>query len=223
MNRLGTLLITLLMSFFLFVEAAPEKEKKLLLVVGCGRSGTAYMTSFLKQAGVQVRHEQMGEDGSVSWLLTARTDWAPWGPLSADYDFAHVFHQVRNPIKMIQSFYNSPPLATWNWISYVIPEIELSDPDLTKCVKYWIYWNKMAEAQAEWTYRIEDFDNCYKEFGERLGIALSCEDVKAIAKDTNTRGVPQHPITWEILKDELDSDLYQLLCETAIHYGYDCN
>lgn len=204
-----------------FVEGVPPTQKRFLLITGCGRSGTAFMQEYLSRCGVGVTHEKtMGDHGCVSWLMAADCDWAPWGPLYRRYTFEHVFHQVRNPIKVIQSFYNFPPLATWKWIASVVPEIKLTDSPLTKASKYWYYWNIMAESKAEWTYRIEDFGTAYQEMSERLGVPLSESVLKNMPRDVNTRGKAERVITWKILRDELDPDLYEKVCELAVHYGY---
>lgn len=200
------------------LEGAVEHKK--VLVTGCGRSGTGYICAFLKASGLDVHHEYMGADGSVSWLMGATVDEAPWGPLAKDYRFDHVFHQVRNPIKVIQSFYNVPPLATWEWIGRCLPQIKADDPLLTKCAKYWVYWNKMVTKKAEWTFRIEDFDVTYREMGRRLGIDLKAEVLQKIGKKTNTKGLPKRVITWKILKDELDARTYREVVKLARHYRY---
>src|SRR5580692_5990288 len=62
--------------------AVIKKIPRFLLVTGCGRSGTGYMVTFLKASGLDLKHEYMGNDGSVSWLMAAEIEWAPWGPLS---------------------------------------------------------------------------------------------------------------------------------------------
>ena len=144
------------------LESTASKSVKNVLVIGCGRSGTAYISKFLKASGIDAPHEhRMGSDGCVSWLMTADVHWAPWGPLFRNYKFRHIFHQVRNPLKVIQSFYNVPPSASWEWICKVIPEIKMFEPNLVKCAKYWFYWNRLAASRAEWTYRIEDFDEVF--------------------------------------------------------------
>ena len=195
-------------------------EHKRVLVTGCGRSGTGYMCVFLKASGLDVHHEYMGADGSVSWLMGATVDEAPWGPLSKDFHFDHIFHQVRNPIKVIQSFYNVPMRATWEWIGRCLPQIKADDPLLTKCAKYWVYWNKMVAKKAEWTFRIEDFDDDYQELGRRLGIELKPEVLQKIGKKTNSKGPPQRVITWKILKEELDPETYREVVKLARHYKY---
>lgn len=196
------------------------KVKRLVLITGCGRSGTGYMKDFLKASGLDVRHEYMGADGSVSWLMAADVDRAPWGPLSKDFHFKHVFHQIRDPLKVMQSFYDYPPRATWEWISDVIPEIKLTDSDMTKVAKYWYYWNLMAEAKAEWSYRIEDFDKKYIEMGRRLGLRFDKKVLAGISKKNNSKGPVKTLFTWSLLKAEIDPDLYEKICKLAERYGY---
>lgn len=209
------------LSVFLFVTLLLEGvEEKKVLVTGCGRSGTGYMCAFLKASGLDVHHEYMGGVGSVSWLMGASVDKAPWGPLAKDFHFEHVFHQVRDPLKVIQSFYNVPPLATWEWIGYCLPQVKATDPLLTKCAKYWVYWNQMVEKKAEWTFRIEDFDTAYLELGRRLGVEFKREVLEAIGKKTNTKGPPKRVITWKILKEELDRDTYLEVVKLARKYRY---
>ena len=94
-------LLSVFLFLTVFLDAAIENKK--VLVTGCGRSGTGYMCTFLKASGLDVHHEYMGADGSVSWLMGATVDKAPWGPLAKGFHFEHVFHQVRNPLKVIQS------------------------------------------------------------------------------------------------------------------------
>lgn len=199
---------------------APEKTTKALLVTGCGRSGTGFMASFLNTAGYPVGHERMGQKGTVSWLTGAKVPVAPWGPKWINFNFKHVFHQVRNPIKVIQSMYNVPPRAGWDWIGYVLPQIDPDDDTLTKSVKYWIYWNEMVEAEADWTYRIEDLEKLLPELSERLGFHFSNKIFKSIPKDTNTKGPPKVILSWEYLRDNIDPELYLALEGMANHYGY---
>lgn len=197
-----------------------SRERKLLLVTGCGRSGTGFMAEFLNRSGVHVGHETMDRDGSVSWLLAADIGWAPWGPLFRNYRFKHIFHQVRNPLKVIQSFYNVPPRAGWDWIEAVIPEIDSQDTNLTKCAKYWIYWNRLSKSISQWTFRIEDFDREYKKMGKKIGMYFDYKVLASIPKDTNTKGPPTRVITWEVLQNELSTELYQLLRSESALYGY---
>lgn len=207
--------------FLMSMSSLWSFEERFLLITGCGRSGTQYMHDFLNKSGLQVGHEIVRKHGSVSWLLTSQADWAPWGPLRNEFKFKHVFHQVRDPLKVIQSFYNVPPRATWEWIAETVMEIEENDTDLEKCVKYWIHWNLLAEQQAEWTYRIEDFDRLIGEMSLRLKYPLSKKTLDAVPKTTNTKTSPEDiVITWDLLEAELSPQLYHQLADLAHRYGY---
>jgi len=202
-------------------DLVKSKEKRFLLITGCGRSGTTYMTEFLRLSGLDVRHEKMGADGSVSWIMGAETDWTPVGPLLKDYEFEHIFHQVRHPLKVIQSYYNSHPGVTWEWICTIIPEISMKDSVITRCAKYWYYWNLMIEEKAEWTYRIEDFSEIYPEMADRLGLVFDSETLTAVPTDANTRVKEEHTaITWKFLKENVDRKVYFQVRSLAKKYGY---
>lgn len=191
-----------------------------LLITGCGRSGTKYITKVLQESGIGVVHEHgMGPQGCVSWLMAAEVDWAPWGPLSKNFSFKHIFHQVRDPIKVIQSVYNFQPLVGWKWICRVIPQILITDNNITKSAKYWYYWNLMTERKAEWTYRVEDIDTVYQQIGKKLGFKFP-NKVPNISRKTNTKGKPKQVITWDFLKSNLDPNLFQKVHDLAVRYGY---
>lgn len=86
------------------------KTKKKLLVTGCGRSGTLYITSCLQKLGLDVRHEEpvppngvMGKDGMVSWFMTVDDSNPALGPGRKYYEFEYVLQLVRHPLKVIAS------------------------------------------------------------------------------------------------------------------------
>lgn len=221
---LGFITIALVcQGFLLLADPVPKEEKihRFLLVTGCGRSGTVYMTKFLLASGLKVGHEHhMEDDGIVSWLMASNTSWAPWGPSPQGYTFEHVFHQVRHPLRVIQSYYNSPTGAGWDWIGRSIP-IKPSESKLLKCAKFWYYWNLLAESKAEWTYKLEDFDTLYLEFGQRLGLELDKAILDSISKEINTKVKPDSTIiTWKMLKEELPPKFYIKFIELALRYGY---
>jgi hypothetical protein len=70
--------------------------------------------------GLNVMHEEMGEDGIVSWLFAVQSSKVPWGPSPQDYTFDYMFHLVRHPLMAI------PSIATfkkesWRYIADYIP------------------------------------------------------------------------------------------------------
>ncbi len=217
--------VLLLASSFLQAEAnlaipeLPENER-LLLIIGCARSGTTYIAQVLnKKCGLNAVHERMGLHGAVSWGMTFDTNKVPYGDARNGMYFHHIFHQVRNPLKVISSVYSTEPEDSWNYIMKCVPQIRKTDNHLTKCAKYWYFWNLKAEEQAEWTYRVEDIENQWEEFQTRLGLMLPKTALYEVPTNANTRP-HEFNFTWRQLKAQLNPILYKKVREMAIRYGY---
>ncbi|MEX1012370.1 MAG: hypothetical protein WD595_02375 [Waddliaceae bacterium] len=194
-------------------------KERSLMITGCARSGTTFITKFLKLNQLNVGHERDGLFGVVSWTMAGDAFNTPWGPGANLYRFQHIFHQVRHPLKTIASAGNEP-LASWKYIMTFVPEINLNDPKIVKGAKYWYYWNLLAEEKAEWTYRIEDIENQIDEMAARLEIQLDPLILEEIPTNTNTRRYLD-VYTWDDLRDAVDEDLFYNIVEMANRYGYD--
>lgn len=201
------------------VDSQKPLKNRSLLIVGCARSGTSFITNFLRLNKYYVGHEREGLFGIVSWTMTANANTTPWGPGFNHFSFKHIFHQVRHPLKAIASAGNEPPIS-WIFIKKFVPEIKMDDPKIVKGAKYWYYWNLLAEKKAEWSYRIEDIENQIDEMAVRLGVHLNPAILKKIPTNINTRGYTD-VYTWEDLRTTLDEDLYCNIIEMATRYGYD--
>lgn len=199
-------------------DLEPYPRKRLVLITGCARSGTTYISQVLRKCGFDVRHEKDGKVGVASWVMAVDSDKTPWGPGANDYVFEHVFHQVRDPLKTIASASNEPP-QSWQYISQFVPELKPEDSRMVRAAKYWYYWNLLAEQKAEWTYRIEDFDHHIDEMSSRLGINLPQNANRRVEKYANTRGYKEK-FTWQDLKMGLDPELYSNIVALAKKYGY---
>lgn len=205
---------------FLSFHVCEGKEKRLVLVTGCARSATTYISKVLELNGLQVVHEGLAKDGCASWTMAVDASSTPWGPGSRGLEFEHIFHQVRNPLDNISSVYTTEPERSWEFIYEHIPEISHKDSHLVRCVKYWIYWNLKAESLAEWTYRIEDLEEELPVMSKKLGVHLDPMSLKFISKITNHRGPYVKKFTWKDLKEELPRHLLEELYATCLHYGY---
>jgi hypothetical protein len=194
-------------------------KKRKLLITGCARSGTAYITKFLKINNLNVKHEIDGKYGIVSWLMAADSYKAPFGPGANNFLFEHIFHQVRHPLKTIASASNEPS-NSWRYIKKYIPQINKTDPKIVKAAKYWYYWNLLAEIKAEWTYRIEDIENQVDEMSLRLNVPLDSSLLEKIPKNANTRNY-KDAYTWSDLKKAIDEELFYNIIEMATRYGYE--
>lgn len=200
------------------VNLPSKPTYKFLLITGCARSGTTYITEVLRHCGLDVLHERDGNDGIVSWLMAARDFSTPYGPAYYNFRFKHIFHQVRDPLKSMSSFTTESERA-WNFVMKHTPQIKPTDSMIAKCAKYWYYWNKRAEAKAEWTYRVEDIQDVFEEMGNRLGLYLNPEAIHKVDTNVNhrTRDVNY---TWEEVKANLAPEMYQKLIDLARRYGY---
>ena len=151
------------------LNAGGKKRKELeLLITGCARSGTLYITKVLRLNGLAVRHEiHQGSDyGIVSWCMAVDSNKAAYGPPSNRYNFKHIFHQVRHPLKAIASQMTEGK-RSWEFICKQVPHIPMDDPILVRSAKYWFYWNLHAESKAELTYQIERVAEVLPEMSKR--------------------------------------------------------
>lgn len=195
------------------------EDERELLILGCARSGTVYISRLLQLCGMKIGHEKVNDDGACSWCMTVDTEKVPWGVARNHRPFAHIFHQVRHPLQVISSVYKTEPQKSWDFIKAHIPEIRLEDSKLAQCAKYWYYWNHMAERQAEWTYQVEEIEDRWMEFGMRLGRSLDQGQIVRVSKTTNSRG--KHTVfTWEDLEKELDPGFFADLVLLSRKYGY---
>lgn len=225
----------------------PPKIKKELLITGCGRSGTKYISFVLRRIGLHVNHEHIGRDGIASWLMAVDSDRTPWGPGRANYCFQHVFHQVRDPLRAIPSI-ETFKQSSWTYINHHIDLRGIDHPRL-RAATYWYYWNLKVEEFAEWRYRVEAIDTVFAEMCQRLGRDTNVELLAHVPTDINTRSRgrifhwyeelcerlnirslrPGHPkladinpeskCTWKDL-EQLDPKLSKMIYEKAVQYGY---
>jgi|EndMetStandDraft_5_1072996.scaffolds.fasta_scaffold65284_3 hypothetical protein len=198
-----------------------KQPHRYLLITGCGHSGTLYIAKVLQLCGLKINHEADGEDGIVSWFMAAPSKSAPFGPGGKEFQFVHIFHQVRDPLKVIASICKEPAKG-WLYISRHVPEITMDEPLLGRAAKYYYYWNRMAEKKAQWTYRIEDIENVMDEMGRRLGIRLDKKAIQKVPKNTHSHRVKKS-YTWADIRAAVDPDLYRKLVKMARRYGYQVN
>ena len=203
-----------------------NKQTKDLLIIGCGRSGTTYISKFWKNVGLDIRHEKYGAHGLSNWYFTPGPQMTkgPFGAhigLFGDYTYKCIFHQVRHPLCTIASVMTLTP-QSWNWLSSWVP-IKKDDSLLKKSMKYWYHWNRLAENNAELTYQVEQIDDVFEEFCnrlERLDLFNSDNMNKIKKMPSNINSRKHGDISWKDLERE-DSALCNLIKEQAKRYGYE--
>jgi hypothetical protein len=223
---------------------------RLVLVTGCGRSGTRYTTFVLRRLGLDVGHERLGRDGVASWTLAVDGGGGPWGPSQSDIKFDVVLHQVRHPLRVMSSVMTFRE-ESWRFICGRIP-CPPTDPLLLRAAAYWCYWNAEAERRAALTFRVEDMATVLAGICAQLGVAVNPSVLDRVPTDVNTRrkgrlfhlaeealermrlepspwararlartGAGTVPeISWDDLR-ALDPELCDLVMERASGYGYD--
>lgn len=184
-----------------------------VLIVGCSRSGTMYMSEVLRELGLDVRHERMGRDGAVSWRQAKGRVFRMHG---CPVMFAHTFHQVRAPLPSISSMATMGPQA-WHYAYTILPEVDPGASTLLRSMQLWYYLNQRFERQAERTFRIENIDEVLPDLCETLGVRFSKKALKSVPRNVNSR---EHMTAgWSELFVESPS-LTSGIMGLAGHYGY---
>lgn len=203
-----------------FAPDHPVEPRK-LLITGCPRSGTRFTTEVLKKSGLRVNHEAMGPDGLVSCFFTVNDFWYPGGHIGRrdQFDFEHVWHQIRHPLKVIASMsadHGMPgDFRHWQEKHTGIPGDY--EPRILRWANFWRHWVPLATKQAQWTYRIEDFDGVWTEMRKRLEI----EDEPDLSKISRAMGSKRpDSLSWDDL-EKLDRHVAYQVRRLAEQYGYE--
>lgn len=104
------------------------KPTKKLIVVGHGRGGTSFASTWLNENGIMVAHEMMGRDGIVDSMLSVPTGFIRTGTSIGasrdEFEFEHKICIVRDPWKTIATYFAVEGEGSiWNHGNY----IDLSD------------------------------------------------------------------------------------------------
>lgn len=207
-----------------------QRVKKEVLVLGTGRCGTMFTTKALRTVGIDVRHEKVGPDGTVSHYFVIDSDWypmAPWqvkqgkkhvGERRSDFEFAHVLHIVRDPRKAIPSMTKIFGSVTWQFYidNGIIPD-GIKNP-MRRAMHLWLNHNRLAEDQAELTFSLERYQSSWPAIMEALGhVAEYPAHLRPMNK---TGGFKKYePETFDSLIS-IDRDVGKAIKSLARRYGY---
>lgn len=176
---------------------------KKIVVLGCARSGTMYISNVFQKLGIDIRHEKMGIDGTSDWHKVP-------SDLS---EFDCVLHQVRHPLKVISSMTTAPP-STWKSINKHIPLI--LDNELIDGMRYWYFWNLMIEPYSNIRYRVENIKSEWNLILEILNIPYT--DLPNVSNKINSR--PHEVYTWNDLEN-MDKNLCDKIKRLSRNFGYE--
>lgn len=211
-----------------------KKISKPLLVTGNARSGTTWTRNALKSIGLDIEHEAMGADGTVSWFFAMDHDWYPYLPHESpkgrvahqedgrrrNYVFDHVVHIVRNPPHTIGSMTSIISATSQQWASEVIGfDIDMK-PKMLRMMHIWNGINSQIEKDG---------------FDLRVNIErMEDRDWPKLMKLIGRKGTP-YPVlkarnassgyrkarecSWEIM-EALDKKLTKEIYKKAKRYGY---
>lgn len=122
-------------------------------------SGTKGITYTLKSLGRVVGHERIHFHGISSWQTThlSRQEWVDIG---FDRNVT-ILHQVRHPLIVVSSLMTCGDLP-WKIQRGIIEKynlpVKMSEDKIEQGMVFWFWWNKMAELDADYTYKIESLD-----------------------------------------------------------------
>ena len=197
------------------------------VITGTGRCGTKYVSRLLTAAGIKTGHEQWWNplDQKASRLV-GDASWC--AAFNLDGYQGHVFHQVRDTIKVVQSMVAvevAPHRVTKAWPQYRRRFIEFTGDPVIDAMRITEAWLTESERSAEWMWRLEDVDqDLVFELAERIGVRLRKDRVAAamlqVPRTTNKKAEKRARdinIGWEDLPD---GELKDRLAAFASKYGY---
>jgi hypothetical protein len=222
-------------------EERMTKERKKLLITGCGRSGTLYASEVWRSLGLDILHERraapdgpIGRDGAASWFMAADDPNPPFGPSPLGCEFDFVLHLVRDPLKVIASvaqYILGTGVASPGFIERNAPEtrlvaeehlLERKEQLILRAARYWYHWNLLAETKADETIQVEQLASSLPRLCDLLGVEYDPASAEKVSKGTNARRycVEEEPwvLTWWHI-EALDPTLCEKILRLAAGYG----
>lgn len=188
------------------ILSEPMNQKTQRMIAGHPRSGTMYMSTFLQALGIDMKHQELGKDGVVSWQHIANNEYR--------VECDNVIHQVRHPLKVIASTAYTFDSSGYPFMFDCVGEPTNKHP-LAIAMYTWIKWNELIEQRAKGRFQIENFG--IDDLLDMLGLKIDITDMPQIQKNVNA--IPHIPTSWEEL-EAVDKGLCNEVKEMAARYGY---
>lgn len=207
-----------------------RKIKRLIHVMGSGRSGTTFMAKCFQAIGLDVQHERTGRHGTSSLFFTAGDHhWYPalpwykgrnhYGERYSDFEFQWRIHVVRHPLKTIPSIGK-----IFNGLNYeFLEELGIIPKNIKnkmlRCA--WVYYglNTMAESRdPHMMVQLENIANDWPNIMQVMGMGPHpFPDLPPANRGTGFR--KSEPLTWQEL-ERLDEELCYSINNMSRRYGY---
>jgi hypothetical protein len=177
-----------------------------LFIAGAPRSGTQYIAHVFQGIGIDLRHEEFGEQGISAFHII---------PSLANCKQGKIFHQVREPLKTISSMQTIDP--SWHLI-YNATGISPEQGGMLYAVMYlWVMLNLHIEKYAHLRYKVEDIDTAWPILLAKAGIPD--QPLPGIPTNTHTRKGKFKDLSWAELEFR-DIELTKQIKDMSYRYGY---
>jgi hypothetical protein len=184
------------------------------MIVACPRSGTRYMSLILQGVGVDMPHEYIGKDGTVSWQHIVGKKYL--------VKCNNILHQTREPLATISSIACTLNKVAYPFLLYGAPLGNLTandiDDDKIKlrfAMHVYEEWNNLIEKRSNWRFKIEDMPHIIGDVGKKLGYYINLR----YDYGNKLNSIDHSKITWDDL-GEIDQDLAHKIAIKAEKYGY---
>ena len=140
------------------VDFVNKKGSKLILGVGHPRTGTGYTAKLLQSWGLDVRHEKMGEHGTIDWSISPgnKSLWVG-GSDFREWEWQHIIYCVRDPRESIASIAYTENIEGSSLEFRTKNGLTLTGNKVVDAIESIILWDEMIEKlEPSFIYRIED-------------------------------------------------------------------
>ena len=200
------------------------------LILGHPRCGTGYSSQLFKSYGIDIGHEQMGQDGISCWQYVIKDDIPKFSKKNLknknrnNHNFNKIIHTVRDPMSALPSIYHTETpkganpkhwaykfmIESHNWRK---KKLKLSDDNIFEFVaQSFIKWNKLIEKDTpDFILKIESPHNIITYFENELNL----KKIKEADTSYNSRKY-DNKFKWE----KVTKETLELLDKFCDKYNY---
>jgi len=235
----------------------PLLPPRQLLVTGVGRSGTKFVYVLLRYAGFRVSHDSTNynrgdnTDGAISWPHAFNDDICPhlyWvfkTPKQKSKHYLHIYHLVRDPLKVIESRWNLGRIISFQQEAKCSTAVDKTKHTLVQTLQHWVLHNTYIESytagnliqlesidgklvhQIYNTTKSDNNNNTQQEVVESITLTKTIEEIDEHIRDLkakkinsgHTKKKKEAVSTWSKFYS-LDKNYTIMAQMTAIRYGY---